>query len=263
MLSLYLYVMGLNFNNILIESIIDNIETLSRMDKAVLRYIHQSMDKKTFNHTIGKSNYVMDATDAIRINDLINTFALKDYDYVFKMWNYYKKFSNVLFDEEVFDDFSYSKEDYDKSTELIVAKYYHENIIGREIYPGWFMESMEDPITMVEEDLNNVFISNGAGEHIFLPIIDLKGKYLLGDLMTNNEETLGKYFRDELKITKDSSHMTPLEIPNPIRELLNDLSDESLEKYFDFIIEGLRDEIEQWDEDIRYYHEKINPEEEG
>ena len=46
MLSLYLYVMELNFKNILLESIIDELETLTRMDKAVLKFIHQSMDKK-------------------------------------------------------------------------------------------------------------------------------------------------------------------------------------------------------------------------
>ena len=121
--------MELNFKNILLESIIDELETLSRMDKAVLKFIHQSMDKKTFNHTVGKTSYEMDASDALRINDLINTFGLKDYDYVFKMWNFYKKFGGVLFDDEVFDDFSYSKEDYDEATKVIVAKYYLDNIL--------------------------------------------------------------------------------------------------------------------------------------
>lgn len=256
--------MELNFKNILLESIIDELETLSRMDKAVLKFIHQSMDKKTFNHTVYKTSYEMDASDALRINDLINTFGLKDYDYVFKMWNFYKKFGSVLFDDEVFDDFSYSKEDYDEATKVIVAKYYLDNIVGREIYPGWTVEFMEnDAISMVEEDLMTMFVPNDYGEHIFIPFLYFKDKPLRGDLMTNNEETLGVYFRDELKITKYLDVISGFEIPNPIRELLNDLSDESLEKYFDFIIEQVRDEIEEWDEDIRYYHEKIKPEREG
>lgn len=261
--SLYLYVMGLNFKNILIESIIDELETLTRMDKAVLRFIHHSMDKKTFNHKIGKSNYEMDASDALRINDLINTFGLKDYDYVFKMWNFYKKFGNILFDDEVFDDFSYSKEDYDEVTEVIIAKYYLDNIVGREIFPGWTVSFMEnDPITMVEEGLLTMFVTNSEGEHIFLPIIDFKNQLLLGDLMTNNEDGLGKYFEEELRITKTPDHIASIEIPNPIRRL-NNLSDESLENYFNFIIENLQVEIEEWDEDIRHYYEKIKPEREG
>jgi len=263
MLSSYLYVMELNFKNILLESIIDDLETLTRIDKAVLKFIHQGMTKKTFDYTIHKSSYEMDASDSLRINDLINTFDLKDYDYVFKMWNFYKKFGNVLFDEEVFDDFSYSKEDYDDATKLIVAKYYVDNIVGREIYPGWTIEMMEDPITMVEEDMMTLFVTNGEGEHIFLGIFDLKDKELRGDLLTHNEETLGKYFSYELKISKHQDLISNFGVPNPIRELLNNLSDESLEKYFDFIIEQVRDEIDLWDEDIRYYHGKIKPEREG
>ena len=187
--------MGLNFKNILIESIIDELPNLSKMDKTVLLFIHKSMKQNIFHHTIGKSNYEMDASDALRINDLINTFGLKDYDYVFKMWNFYKKFGNILFDEEVFDDFSYSVEDYDEVTEVIIAKYYLDNIVGREIFPGWTVSFMEnDPITMVEEGLLTMFITNNTMEHIFLPIIDFKNQQLIGDLMTNDEDGLGKYF---------------------------------------------------------------------
>lgn len=262
MLSLYLYVMGLNFKNILLESIIDELETLTRMDKAVLKFIHQSMNQKTYNHKVGKSNYEMDASDALRINDLINTFGLKDYDYVFKMWNFYKKFGNVLFDDEIFDDFSYSKEDYDEVTEVIIAKYYLDNIVGREIYPGWTVSFMEnDPITMVEEDLLTMFVTNSEFEHIFLPIIDFKSDWLKGDLLTNDENGLGVYFSEEIKVTKYADVIDNIEIPNPIKRL-NNLSDESLEKYFDFIIEQLQDEIEEWDEDIRHYYENIKPERE-
>ena len=262
MLSLYLYVMGLNFKNILLESIIDELETLTRMDKAVLKFIHQSMNQKTYNHKVGKSNYEMDASDALRINDLINTFGLKDYDYVFKMWNFYKKFGNVLFDDEIFDDFSYSKEDYDEVTEVIIAKYYLDNIVGREIYPGWTVSFMEnDPITMVEEDLLTMFVTNSEFEHIFLPIIDFKSDWLKGDLLTNDENGLRVYFSEEIKVTKYADVIDNIEIPNPIKRL-NNLSDESLEKYFDFIIEQLQDEIEEWDEDIRHYYENIKPERE-
>ena len=262
MLSLYLYVMELNFKNILLESIIDELENLNKMDKSILKFIHKSMNQKTFNHSVGRSKYEMDASDALRINDLINTFGLKNYDYVFKMWNFYKKFGDVLFDEEVFDDFSYNKEDYDEATKLIIAKYYHDHIVGREIYPGWTVEWMEDPISMVEEDLMTLFVTNGRGEHIFLNLFDLTGKELRGDLMTHNEETLGKYFSYELKISKHQDLISNFGVPNPIRELLNNLSDESLEKYFDFIIEQVRDEIEQWDEDILYFHNN-HPEREG
>jgi len=172
MLSLYLYVMELNFKNILVESIIDDLETLTKMDKALLKFIHKSMDKEKFNHKIGNKTYEMDASDALIINDLINTFGLNNYDYVFKMWNFYKKFGGVLFDDEVFDDFSYSTEDYDEVTEVIIAKYYLDNIVGREIFPGWTVSFMEnDPITMVEEGLLTMFITNSEFEHIFLPII--------------------------------------------------------------------------------------------
>ena len=263
MLILYLYVMGINFKNILLESVIDELDNLSKMDKTVLQFIHKSMNQKTFNHKIGKSNYEMDASDSLRINDLINTFGLKDYDYVFKMWNFYKKFANILFDEEVFDDFSYSTEDYDEVTEVIIAKYYLDNIVGREIFPGWTVSFMEnDPVTMVEEGLLTMFITNNNMEHIFLPIIDFKNQQLIGDLMTNDNDGLGKYFKEELRITKTIDHIASIEIPNPIRRL-NNLSDESLEKYFNFIIENLQIEIEEWDEDIRHYYEKIKPEREG
>lgn len=251
--------MSLNFKNILFESIIDELETLSRMDKAVLKFLHQSMDKETFPHTIGKKTYEMDASDALIINDLINTFGLKDYDYVFKMWNFYKRFGNVLFDEEVFDDFSYKQEDYDDATKLMVAKYYIDNIVGREIYPGWTVEMMEDPIGMVEEDMMTFMVSNESGETIYLYLLDLVGKRLQGDMITQNEDSLGVYFSDVIKVSKYNDVIAQIEIPNPLKERLKDLSDESLEKYFDFIIEQLQDEIEEWDEDIRYYYKEIEP----
>ena len=228
------------------------------MDKAVLMFIHQSMGKKTFNHTIGKSSYEMEASDALRINDLIDTFELKDYDYVFKMWNFYKKFGNVLFDEEAFDDFSYSEEDYDDTTKLIIAKYYINNLVGREIYPGWTIEMMEDPISMVEEDLMTMFITNSKYEHIFINLLDLKGNKLKGEIITHNEDGLGDYFSKVIKVSKYKDIIDTIEIPNPLKERLKDLSDESLEKYFNFIIEQLQDEIEEWDEDILHYY-KENP----
>mgnify|MGYP003124400691 CR=1 FL=1 len=262
MLSLYLYVMELNFKNILLESIIDELETLTRMDKAVLKFIHQSMSKEKFKHSIGKNTYDMKASDALRINDVINVFGLKDYDYVFKMWNYYKRFGDVLFDDEIFDDFSYTIEDYDDATKLIIAKYYLDNLVGREIYPGWTIEMMEDPITMVEENLMTMLVTNGNYEHIFLYLLDLKGNKLAGDIITHNEDGLGAYFSEDIKVSKYADIIDTIEIPNPIKRL-NDLSDESLEKYFNFIIENLRDEIEEWDEDIRHYYENIKPEREG
>jgi len=255
--------MSLNFKNILFESIIDELETLSRMDKAVLKFLHQSMEKETFPHTIGKKTYEMDASDALIINDLINTFGLKDYDYVFKMWNFYKRFGNVLFDDEVFNDFSYTQEDYDDATKLIVAKYYIDNLVGREIYPGWTIEMMEDAIGMVEEGIMTFMVSNDKYETIFLYLLDLKGNRLKGDIITNNEDGLGAYFSKDIKVSKYADIIDTIEIPNPLKERLKDLSDKSLEKYFDFIIERLQDEIEEWDEDIRYYYKEIEPQDQN
>ena len=251
--------MELNFKNILVESIIDDLETLTKMDKAVLKFIHNSMNRETFQHTIGNNSYEMDSSDALRINDLINTFGLKDYDYVFRMWNFYKKFGEVLFDDELFDDFSYRQEDYDDVTKLIVAKYYIDNLVGREIYPGWTVEMMEDPIGMVEEDMMTFVVGNDKAERIYLYLLNLNGKRLQGDIITQNEDGLGLYFSDNLKVSKSNDVIANIEIPNPLNERLKDLSDESLEKYFDFIIEQLQDEIEEWDEDIRYYYKEIEP----
>ena len=253
--------MELNFKNILLESIIDELENLNKMDKSILKFIHKSMNQKTYNHRVGNNSYEMDSSDALRINDLINTFGLKDYDYVFRMWNFYKKFGEVLFDDEVFDDFSYRQEDYDDATKLIVAKYYIDNLVGREIYPGWTIEMMEDPIGMVEEDVMTFTVGNDKSEVIYLYLLDLNGKRLQGDIITHNVG-LGAYFV-ESGISKHNDVIDSIEIPNPLNERLKDLSDESLEKYFDFIIEQLQDEIEEWDEDIRYYYKEIEPEREG
>ena len=255
--------MELNFKNILLESIIDELETLTRMDKAVLKFIHNSMSQEKFNHKIGNKTYEMDSSDALIINDVINTFGLKDYDYVFKMWNYYKRFGNVLFDEEVFDDFSYTQEDYDDATKLIVAKYYIDNVVGREIYPGWTVEMLEDPIGMVEEGIMTFVVSNDKAETIYLYLLDLKGNRLKGDIITNNEDGLGAYFSEVIKVSKYADIIDTIEIPNPLKERLKDLSDESLEKYFDFIIERLQEDIEEWDEDILHYYKEIEPEREG
>ena len=88
---------------------------------------------------------------------------------------------------------------------------------------------LEDPIGMVEEGIMTFVVSNDKAETIYLYLLDLKGNRLKGDIMTNNEDGLGAYFSEGIKVSKYADIIDTIEIPNPLKERLKDLSDESLE----------------------------------
>ena len=59
----------------------------------------------------------------------METFGLKDGDYIFKMWNIYKNYNNILFDD-ISTIGNYTPQDYDKAADVIIMNYYYNNVVG-------------------------------------------------------------------------------------------------------------------------------------
>ena len=114
--------MKVTINNFLVESIIDDIPSFTKMDKAVLKFLHA-------NHPVGDSmNW--ESSESYEVWDLMKTFGLTDGDYIFKMWNIYKNYSNILFND-ISTIGNYTPKDYDKAADVIIMNYYVNNIVGK------------------------------------------------------------------------------------------------------------------------------------
>ena len=134
--------MKITLNNIIVEGLIDDIPSISKMDKAVLKFLHT--DKKY-------DEYWEDQNRA-KIWDLMTTFGLNDGDYIFRMWNIYNKYGDILF-SDLNDIGNYETEDYDSVADVIIMNYFNENIVGKMVYPGWRVGMLEDIETMLAEEM--------------------------------------------------------------------------------------------------------------
>ena len=136
--------MKITINNLLTESLIDDIPSFTKMDKAVLKFLHA-------NQPVGDSVY-WENRDSYHLWDLMKTFGLNDGDYIFKMWNIYKKYNNILFDD-LSTLGNYTSNDYDKAADVIIMNYYTNNVVGKMVYPGWKVELLEPIDIMLSEDM--------------------------------------------------------------------------------------------------------------
>jgi len=132
--------MKVTINNFLVESIIDDIPSFTKMDKAVLKFLHT-------NHPVGDiMNW--ESSESYHVWDLMKTFGLTDGDYIFKMWNIYKNYSNILFND-ISTIGNYTPKDYDKAADVIIMNYYMNNVVGKMVYPGWRVELLEPMEIMI------------------------------------------------------------------------------------------------------------------
>ena len=124
--------MSINFKNILIESIIDNMG-ISKVDKSTLKLFNMVKDDLVDN--IYGENYKMEASDMIfKVSEILH---IKDYDYLYNMYNFYLKHKEVLFSETPKEiGINYTPFDYDETVEAILLKYFWENYSDSIVYKG-------------------------------------------------------------------------------------------------------------------------------
>jgi len=242
--------MKVTINNLLIESLIDDIPSFTKMDKAVLKFLHA-------NQPVGDSEG-WEEPDSHQVWDLMETFGLQDGDYIFKMWSIYKKYNNILFDD-LSTVGNYTPKDYDKAADVIIMNYYYKNVVGKMVYPGWTVEMMEDVETMLSEDMITMEIRHiNAPPTIFINLelsaMDRRQEISL-ELLSMDEENLGEYFVDSGR----SRHRDMIGQSSRIVDPPQNLSDKALERYFGEIFDEAHEFIEYYDEEINEYYNENRP----
>ena len=124
--------MRINFKNILIEATIDDMG-FPKADKSTLKLFN--MVKGDLVDNIYGENYKMGASDMIfKVSEILH---IKDYDYLYNMYNFYLKHKEVLFSESPKEiGINYTQSDYDETVEAILLKYFWENYSDSIVYKG-------------------------------------------------------------------------------------------------------------------------------
>tara|TARA_R110000782_G_scaffold242910_1_gene329421 strand:+ start:922 stop:1677 length:756 start_codon:yes stop_codon:yes gene_type:complete len=243
--------MKITINNLLVESMIDDMTSLTKMDKSVLKFLHKHRT------TYGDVNY-WEEQESYLVWDLMKTFSLNDGDYVFKMWNVYKKYGNLLFDD-IKNIGNYTPKDYDKAADVIIMNYYSNNVVGKMVYPAWSVKMMEPLETMLVEDMITMEVSHVNHPPILfvdISLSDIKNVSVINaDLLTMDEDNLGQYMVD----SGDSFHFDKIDHTELRIDPPQNLSDKSLERYFGQIIDGVHEFIGNWDEKITTYYDFDRP----
>ena len=89
----------MKFKNILTEAIIDNLD-ISKLDKGILKTIHKFRDEKGYwQNRKGEVVNTWDLSDGEKILKVANALGYDDYNHLYKLYKYYLKYQNVLFDD--------------------------------------------------------------------------------------------------------------------------------------------------------------------
>ena len=242
--------MKITINNLLTESLIDDIPSFTKMDKAVLKFLHTN---RPFDDGVN-----WEEPDSQQVWDLMKTFGLKDGDYIFKMWNIYKNYNNILFND-ISTIGNYTSNDYDKAADVIIMDYYANNIVGKMVYPGWKVELLEPMEIMISEDMITMEI-----RHLTYPptiFVDLnlsdmsRQQEISMELLSMDEENLGEYFVDDGR----SRHRDMIGQSSRVIDPPQNLSDKALERYFGEILDEAHEFIEYYDEEINEYYNENRP----
>ena len=241
--------MKVTINNLLVEGLIDDIPSFNKMDKAVLKFLHQN--KKDTNENWGDA-------DAHQVWDLMQTFGLNDGDYIFKMWKIYKNYGNILFDD-LSTIGNYGPYDYDKAADVIIMNYYANNVVGKMVYPGWRIEMMENMETMLAEDMITLEIRHTHYPPTVFADLNLsdmsRQQEISMELLSMDEENLGEYFVDDGR----SRYRDMIGQSSRVIDPPQNLSDKALERYFGEILDEAHEFIEYYDEEINEYYNENRP----
>ena len=242
--------MKITINNLLTESLIDDIPSFTKMDKAVLRFLHKNQNNKEH----------WEDPDSQQVWDLMKTFGLSDGNYIFKMWKIYKNYNNILFDD-ISTIGNYTPQDYDKAADVIIMNYYFNNMVGKMVYPGWKIEMVEPGVEdMIAEDMITMEIRNINHPPTIFADIKLsdmnKQQQITFEILSMDEENLGEHLVDSGR----SQYRDMIGQSSRVIDPPQNLSDKALERYFGEILDEAHEFIEYYDEEIELYYKENAPE---
>lgn len=256
--------MSLNFQNILTESIVDDLK-ISKLDKVVLKVFNIIKDDKFY---YGSNQYDMTVGQLIlKASSMLN---IKDYEYLYSVYEFYKKYGETIFQnipkeiERKTIPFNYTSVGV---LSPILLTYFEDNYKNKIIYEnkngGYRLDvGSGDLDTAILEEMYSIEVESTESPF----------RVIYFNIMTNvgSEGNEGKNGYDYISHNDDLSEFNSKYITfNRTKydesidsgyykiEPPRDLSDSSLKKYFDNIIEVIVSDIIIPNEDIITEFKKI------
>ena len=256
--------MSLQLKNILVESIVDDLD-LSMTDKVVIKLFHEIKDDVFY---YGSNQYDMTVGQVIlKASSMLN---IKDYEYLYSVYEFYKKYGETIFQnipkeiERKTIPFNYTSEGV---LSPILLTYFEDNYKNKIIYEnkngGYRLDvGSGDLDTAILEEMYSIEVESTESPFrvIYFNIMpnvgsggeEGKNGY---DYISHNDglsEFNAKYITFNRTKYDESIDSGYYKIEPP-----RDLSDSSLKKYFDNIIEVIVSDIIIPNEDIITEFKKI------
>jgi hypothetical protein len=165
--------MSVNFKNILIEATIDDME-ISKADKSTLKLFNMVKDDLVDN-PYGDASVIEASGMIFKVSEILH---IKDYDYLYNLYNFYLKHKEVLFSEipkEI--GVNYTPSDYDEIVEALLLKYFWENYADSIVYEGkntsWRAMVSSDNINeaLAEEVYSIEFYNNAPSASVWATVL--------------------------------------------------------------------------------------------
>jgi hypothetical protein len=234
--------MNLNFKNILTESIIDDLN-LSKLDKVSLKVFNIIKDDKFY---YAGSTKAFDMTDGQRIIKASEMLNIKDHNYLFSVYDFWNQYADILFTDvpkTIPKKIIPFNEDYTHILGPILLTFYYNNYNNKVIYEnenGAYYASVVsgDLEESIMEDMVTIEIrGNDPDRSIFCGMLPNKGVNKLGCDYISMDDNLNEF----IPIYKDIkvSYEETIDTKYYNVKFPKDLSDPSLKKYFDDIMDTI------------------------
>jgi len=236
----------MKFKNILTEAIIDNLD-ISKLDKGILKSIHKFRDEKGYwQNRKGEVVNTWDLSDGEKLLKVANTLGYDDYDHLYKLYKYYLKYQNVLFDDlpsvELEDDIT--SEDMDLLRPILL-QFYYDNYVGQTFDIDGITWRVDTPMgnlkdAMAEDATSMELFSEGDTTPFAVVYCQFVGPNVLDrgngfDVISHDDglsQYNGQYETHNYDETLANGYIDSVDFPE-------DLKKETLKIYFDKLIGGV------------------------
>ena len=236
--------MSLNFQNILTESIVDDLK-ISKLDKVALKVFNIIKDDKFYYPNRTKA---WDMTDGQRIVKASEMLKISDYNYLYSIYDFFNTYGHVLFQDipkEIPKKVVPFDPDYEHILGVKLLQYYYDNYNGKIIFSN---ETGDFECGVVSGDINEATMEE-------MYSVEIRNYTLHTSIFVNmfpSKKEPNKLGCDYLSMSDELSEFIPiyretdeegyeeivaakyLDIDFP-----KDMSDGSLKKYFDDIIKSV------------------------
>ena len=240
--------MSLNFQNILTESIVDDLK-ISKLDKVALKVFNIIKDDKFYYTNRTKA---WDMTDGQRITKASEMLKISDYNYLYSIYDFFNTYGHVLFQDipkEIPKKILPFNSDYEHILGAKLLQYYYDNYNGKIIFSN---ETGDFECGVISGDINEAIMEE-------MYSVEIRNYRLHTSIFVNmfpNTKEPNKLGSDYISMSDELSEFIPiyretdeedyeeivatkyLDIDFP-----KDMSDGSLKKYFDDINKSVIEEM--------------------